>query len=47
MGNADIASLQESILKDYYSDNARKLHRTVDKIFILFRWVFQADKRGI
>ena len=22
MGNADIASLQESILKDYYSDNA-------------------------
>ena len=43
MGNADMASLQKSILEDYYSDNARKLHRTVDKILRRFGGLSDKD----
>ena len=43
MGNADMASLQKSILEDYYSDNARKLHRTVDKILRRFGGLSDRD----
>lgn len=43
MENADMASLQKSILEDYYSDNARKLHRTVDKILRRFGGLSDKD----
>ena len=43
MGNADMGSLQKSRLEDYYSDNARKLHRTVDKILRRFGGLSDKD----
>ena len=43
MGNADMASLQKSILEDYYSDNARKLHKVVDKILVKFGGLSDKD----
>ena len=44
MGSADMASLRESILEDYYSDNARKLHKVVDKILVKFGGLSDKDK---
>ena len=43
MGSADMASLQESMLEDYYSDNARKLHKVVDGILVRFGGLSDKD----
>lgn len=36
MTSTDLAVLQSDILNTYYADNAKKLHRTVDKILFKF-----------
>lgn len=36
MASADSMTLQSNLLDTYYADNARKLHRTVDKILSRF-----------
>lgn len=43
MESTDMASLRESILEDYYSDNARKLHKVVDKILVKFGGLSDKD----
>ena len=43
MGN-DLAALQSGILDSYYADNAKKLHRTVDKILFKFGGLYGKDK---
>lgn len=43
MAVTDLTSLQESILEDYYSDNARKLHKTVDRILHKFGGLSDKD----
>ena len=44
MASADSAVLQTNILDSYYADNARKLHRTVDKILVKFGGLSGKDK---
>ena len=36
MVNKDLSAIYPYILDTYYADNARKLHRTVDKILVKF-----------
>lgn len=43
MGNRDSAALHPFILDSYYADNARKLHRTVDKILSKFGGLSDKD----
>ena len=44
MASADLAVLQADILDTYYADNARKLHKTVDKILVKFGGLSGKDK---
>lgn len=44
MASADLAVLQSDILNEYYADNARKLHITVDKILARFGGLSSKDK---
>ena len=43
MMNKDHAAVQSDILDAYYSDNARKLHRTVDRILYKFGGLSSKD----
>ena len=43
MATADLASLQPGILDKYYADNARKLHKVVDKILVKFGGLSNKD----
>lgn len=43
MKSADLASLQSGILDQYYADNARKLHKVVDKILVKFGGLSDKD----
>lgn len=43
MGKEKLAVLQPNILDTYYSDNAKKLHRTVDKILCKFGGLSDKD----
>jgi len=43
MATADLASLQSGILNKYYADNARKLHKVVDKILVKFGGLSNKD----
>ena len=43
MMNKDHAAIQSDILNAYYADNARKLHRTVDKILCRFGGLSSKD----
>lgn len=44
MASTDLAALQADILDTYYADNAKKLHRTVDKILFKFGGLSGKDK---
>lgn len=44
MKNADFAALQADILDTYYADNAKRLHRIVDKILCKFVGLSGKDK---
>ena len=44
MVSADLAVLQANILNSYYADNAKKLHKTVDKILFKFGGLSSKDK---
>ena len=43
MMNKDLSPLQIQILDTYYADNARKLHRVVDKILFRFGGLSSKD----
>lgn len=43
MINKELAAVQSDILKAYYADNARKLHRVVDKILFKFGGLSSKD----
>lgn len=43
MAVADLASLQSGILDRYYADNAKKLHKVVDKILVKFGGLSDKD----
>lgn len=36
MTNGTVSALQSDILNSYYADNAKKLHKTVDRILCRF-----------
>lgn len=44
MVSKDLAMLHRQILDSYYTDNARKLHKTVDKIIAKFGGLSDKDK---
>lgn len=44
MVSKDLAMLHRQILDSYYADNARKLHKTVDKIIAKFGGLSDKDK---
>ena len=44
MNSANLAVLQSDILDTYYADNARKLHKTVDRILCKFGGLSSKDK---
>ena len=44
MNSANLAVLQSDILDAYYADNARKLHKTVDRILCRFGGLSSKDK---
>lgn len=44
MINKNLSPLQFQILDDYYSNNARKLHRVVDRILLKFGGLTNKDK---
>lgn len=44
MASAELAVLQADILDAYYANNARKLHKTVDKILVKFGGLSGKDK---
>lgn len=44
MASKDLAALHPHILDSYYADNARKLHKTVDKILSKFGGLSDKDK---
>lgn len=44
MKNADFVALQADILDTYYADNAKKLHRMVDKILCKFGGLSDKDR---
>lgn len=43
MATTDLALLQSGILDKYYADNARKLHKVVDKILVKFGGLSNKD----
>lgn len=43
MTSADLAVLQSDILNTYYADNAKKLHKTVDRILCKFGGLSDKD----
>ncbi len=43
MTNTDIAVLQSDILDSYYTDNAKKLHKVVDRILLKFGGISNKD----
>lgn len=43
MTNADLVVLQSDILDSYYADNAKKLHKVVDKIVLKFGGLSNKD----
>lgn len=43
MTNADLVVLQSDILDEYYADNAKKLHKVVDKIVLKFGGLSNKD----
>ena len=43
MTNKDLSLMQLQILDTYYSDNAKKLHNTVDKILLKFGGLSNKD----
>lgn len=44
MKSADLVTLQSDILDSYYADNAKKLHKVVDKILSKFGGLSNRDK---
>lgn len=44
MVDKDLSMLQLQILNDYYADNAKKLHRVVDRILLKFGGLSSKDK---
>lgn len=44
MKSADLVTLQSDILDSYYADNARKLHKVVDRILSKFGGLSNRDK---
>lgn len=44
MAGAGLAVPQDAILETYYADNAKKLHRTVDRILVKFGGLSGKDK---
>ena len=43
MNSANLAVLQSDILDTYYADNAKKLHKTVDRILCKFGGLSSKD----
>lgn len=43
MTNADLVTLQSDILDSYYADNAKRLHKVVDKIVLKFGGLSNKD----
>ncbi len=44
MTGADLVTLQSDILGSYYADNAKKLHKVVDRILSKFGGLSNRDK---